>query len=442
MALLLTIILCIVSISTPVAASEGIPPMERTTLSNGMVLLVSEEHSLPFVTVQVLINAGARTDPPGEEGLSHLTARGLLLGTRTKTAAQISEALDFMGASLDTMTTRDYITVTLRVLRKDLDKGMALLADVITAPLFPADEVKREIERTIAGIRSEEDDPGEVAEKEFIKVLFVDNPYGHPVEGTRESVARLTAESIARFHKDWLHPNNAIMIVAGDITPQEVQTRLLPQLGKWEAGKLPSVTFHGSFAGTQKTVKLDKPITQANIILGNSGVSRDNPDFYAITVMNYILGGGGFASRLTDAIRVKRGLAYSVHSFFDYGKYPGSFQVVLQTKNRSAGESIALALKEMERLQREPVSDKELESAKKYLIGTFPMRLTTQSKLVNFFGQVEYYGLGLDYPKRYPSLINRVTREDILRVARTYLHPDKYVLVVVADLKEAGMDSP
>jgi zinc protease len=205
-------------------------------------------------------------------------------------------------------------------------------------------------------------------------------------------------------------------------------------------GEIPTLPFIVEFEKAQKTVKIDRPITQANVILGNAGVTRENPDFYALTVMNYILGGGGFASRLTEVIRNKRGLAYSVASFFDPGKYPGSFQVVLQTKNSSAKEVISLSLQQMERMQKELVSDKELEGAKKYLIGSFPMRFDTQSKLASFLTQVEYYGLGLDYPEKYPSLIRSVTREEVLRVAKKYLHPQEYVLVIVANLQEAGME--
>jgi zinc protease len=156
--------------------------------------------------------------------------------------------------------------------------------------------------------------------------------------------------------------------------------------------------------------------------------------------MNYILGGGGFASRLVEEIRNKRGLAYSVASIFDAGKYPGSFEIVLQTKNASAREAISLALKQMERIRKEPVSEKELEGAKKYLIGSFPLRLDTQGKLASFITQVEYYDLGLEYPKKYPFLIQDITKEEVLRVAQKYLYPENCIVVVVANLKEAGMD--
>jgi zinc protease len=226
----------------------------------------------------------------------------------------------------------------------------------------------------------------------------------------------------------------------GDITGEEVKERLIPRLEKWPKAEIPKESFHTTFAKEPKTVKTNRSITQANIILGHAGVNRENPDFYALTVMNYILGGGGFASRLVAEIRNKRGLAYSVASFFDPGKYPGSFQIVLQTKNASAREAISLALQQMERIQKEPVSEKELEGAKKYLIGSFPLRFGTQGKLANFLTQIEYFGLGLDYPEKYPSFIRSVTREEVLRVAKAYLHPNNYILVVVANLKEAGIN--
>ncbi len=418
----------------------AMPPVQRTVLPNHLILLASKDHSLPFVTLQLLFDSGSWRDPRGEEGLARLTARGLLLGTSKRTVNQVNEELDFMGASLNSSSGRDYATLTLRVLKKDLDKGLDLFMEVLTQPVFPEEEVKREVEKTLAAIRSEEDQPDEVAEKTFLKTLFLDSPYGHPVEGTKESVPKLTREEVIRFYRSYYHPNNAILAVIGDLTHEELKGRLLPRLEKWPTGEIPKLPFLSRFEKEQKTVKVNRPITQANILLGHAGVSRENPDFYAITVMNYILGGGGFVSRLMAEIRNKRGLAYSVGSFFDPGKHPGSFQVALQTKNATAREAISLSIQQMERIQRDLVSEKELEGAKKYLVGSFPMRLDSQGKLANFLTQVEYYGLGLDYPEKYPSLIQSISREEVRRVAKKYLRPEKYVLVIVADLKEAGME--
>jgi zinc protease len=392
------------------------------------------------VTLQLLTDSGTRRDPLGKEGLADLTARGLLWGTSKRDLDAIHQELDFMGASLTSSSGRDYATLGLRVLKKDLDKGLDLFRETLTQPIFPEEELRREIEKTLASIQSAEDEPEEVAEKEFQKALFLNNRYGHPIEGTRESLQRITREDLLQFYRSYYHPNNAILVVVGDVTHDEIRSKVSSRIETWPSGKVLEEHFVTRFADQKKTIKIDRSITQANIILGHRGVSRDNPDYYALTVMNYILGGGGFSSRLVDEIRVKRGFAYSVASFFDPGRYPGSFQIALQTKNASAREAIALSLQEMERIQKEPVSEKELERVKKYLIGSFPMRLDTQGKLVNFLGQVEYYGLGLNYPDTYPSVIQAVTREDVLRVARTYLHPESIILVVVANLNEAGLE--
>jgi zinc protease len=254
-----------------------------------------------------------------------------------------------------------------------------------------------------------------------------------------ESLSQLKHEAIARFYRTHYHPNGAILTIVGDITSDEVTEKLIPRLEKWPRGESPKELFTTTFAQGTKTVEIDRGIAQANIILGNKGVSRQNPDYYVLTVMNYILGGGGFGSRLMDEIRVRRGLAYSIASFFDPGKFPGSFQVVLETKNVSAREAISLVLQQMERIQREMVSEEELITARNYLTGSFPLRLDTQAKMAGFITQVEYYGLGLDYPDKYALLISAITREEVLQVAKAYLHPDNYVVVIVANLKEAGM---
>jgi len=426
------------------ALTEGtllaIPPIQRMTLSNQMVLLTSQERSLPFVTLQLLIDAGSRRDSTGEEGEAYLTAKGLLLGTAKRGEKTMNEELDFMGASLNSSSGRDYATLTLRVLKKDLGKGFDLFMEVLTQPTFPQEEVKREVQKTLAAIQAAEDQPDDVAEKAFQENLFLSGPYRHPVEGTKKSLPSITRETLDRFYKNYYHPNHCILAVAGDMTLEEVKINLVPRLEKWPKGKISEAPFQNVFTKGPKTVKIDRMLTQASIILGHAGVRRDNPDFYALTVMNYILGGGGFSSRLMEEVRNKRGLAYSVYSFLDPGKLPGSFQVALQTKNVSAREAISLAREEMKRIQKEPVSEKEIEGARKYLIGSFPMRMDTQGKLVNFLLQVEYYGLGLDYPEKYPRLIQSVTREEVLRVARKYLQPENCILVVVANQKMADIE--
>jgi zinc protease len=421
-------------------ALYAMPPVQKIALPNQLVLLVSEEHSLPMITIHILINSGSRQDPAGKEGLANLTSNSLLLGTLKHTITSLNEELDFMGASLDTSCSRDYVILSLRILKKDLYKGFNLLTEVLMQPAFPKNEIEKEIQRTLGAIKSAEQKPMEVAEKSFRKALFLGSPYGHPVEGTQDSLSKLTREEVIQFYETFYHPNNAIMSIVGDISIDDIKEKLIPRLTEWPASKIQKEEIATRFAKGPEVVKIDRNISQANIILGQQGISRENPDYYALTVMNYILGGGGFASRLLEEIRNNRGLAYSVTSFFDAGKLPGSFQIVMETKNPSAREAIDIALQQLKLILKEQVSEKELEGAKKYFIGSFPMRFDTQMKLAGFLVQVEYYHLGLDYFDKYSSLIDTVTSEDMLRTAKKYLHPENYILVVVANLKEAGME--
>ena len=440
--LIISVLVLLAGVWITPARAGSMPPVQRVVLPNDLVLLVSEEHSLPFVVFQLLVDAGSRLDPAGKEGLANLTAKGLLLGTSRQNVTAMNEALDFMGASLNSSAGQDYAVVGLQVLKKDLEKGFGFFIDALTAPVFPEQEIQKEMKKIAGGIQSADEQPMALTEKTFRKTLFPQSPYGHPVEGTRESVSKLSAGDVLQFYRAFYRPNSAILSIVGDITVEEVKTKLIPVLAKWPATRVEALPFNASYAKGPQTITINRQITQANIVLGDIGVRRDHPDYYSLSVMNYILGGGGFGSRLIEEIRVKRGLAYSVASFFDAEKYQGSFQVVMQTKNTSAREAIDLALSQMELIRKDPVSEEDLRRAKAYLVGSFPLRIDAQSKLANFLAQVEYYGLGLDYPEKYPSLINSVTREDVLRVAKMHLHPEQVLLIVVGNLKEAKMERP
>ena len=362
---------------------NAMSPVQRTVLPNGLVMITSEEHTLPFVTFKLLVHAGARRDPSGQGGLASLTARALLFGTRNQSMTSINEQLDFMGASLSADAGRDYAVLSFRVLKKDLADGLKLFTEVLTQPAFPAEEVTNEKARTLAAIKASEDRPGEVAEKAFLNALYGSGPYGQPVIGTKESAEKLTVDGLRQFYRSSYDPNNSIMVIVGDVGEKELKDTILPQLSGWQKHAVPVSTVEVKAESAKKTVAIDRPLTQANLILGHEGITRENPDFYAVTVMNYILGGGGLTSRLMQEIREKRGLAYSVSSNFDAGKYQGSFRIVLQTKNASARDSVQLALAEMSRMRTQPVSEKELDGAKKYLIGSFPLRLITQDGIAS-----------------------------------------------------------
>lgn len=250
----------------------------------------------------------------------------------------------------------------------------------------------------------------------------------------------MTRKDILDFYQARYSPGDTIIAVVGDVTDQEVIQLLNAHFKGWKRTEQ-AAPPKASIPKIEKRIvkKIDMRVTQANVELGSIGIRREDPDFYAVSVMNYILGGGGFSSRLMDNIRDNKGLAYDVHSVFSAQKEAGIFTVGIQTKNESANEVIAETLKEMHRIQNELVTEKELADAKAYLTGSFPLRMDTSAKIASMLTSIEIYNLGMDYPQKYPAVINAVTREDIQRVARKYLQPERAVIVVVADQGKAKL---
>jgi zinc protease len=415
----------------PAAAADQVLGV-REKLPNDLVWLFSQQTGLPLVTLELLVKAGALQEPKGKEGLANLTASLLLSGTKSRNATQIAQELDFMGAHLKAGGGDDFASISLTILKKDLGAGLELLKDVLLNPTFALPEVQRKAAQYKAALESEQDEPMVVAGRTFAKDLYGDFPYGHPVRGTPQGLTAITPKDLAEFHRTYYRPNNAVLSIVGDLTQDEARQWVTKTFGTWAAAPIPALKLPPIPPLSQrKTVVIDKDISQANIILGSLGINRQNPDFYALQVMNYILGGGGFSSRLMDDIRENRGLAYSVSSSFSPGLEPGPFTVTLETKNPSAAEAISQVLEQIKLIMSQPVKDKELENAKSYFIGSFARKMDSMSKRAWLLGYVEVYGLGLDYPWKYPELIQHLTPADIQQVAEKYLHPDKYLLVVV-----------
>lgn len=410
---------------------------KRTVLPNGLVVLHSENHNLPIVMVTLIVKAGQLQEKDEKAGTAYLTAELLTEGTKNRSSKEISEEIDFIGAALGASAGADFTTISLSVLKKELKKGFDMFADVLLRPVFPDNELARVRERAKGFLRQQEEDPSFLAERAFKREIFGKHPYGRLTEGSPTTLDLITREDLVRFHNDYYLPNNSILSVSGDLTAEELSAFIAEYLGAWKAGELPA-TRTPAIEDTKikKTIKIDKELTQANIILGHIGIRREDPDYYAVSVMNYILGGGGFSSRLMQSIRDKMGLAYDVHSYFASFKEAGKFQAGVQTKNESAPVAIAEMLNQMRRIRKEPVSDEELSEAKAYLTGSFPRRLDTNRKIADFLASAEFYNLGLDYVNKYGDYINAVTKEDVLRVARKYLDPENYVLVIVADQKK------
>jgi len=415
--------------------------IKRMTLGNGATLLISEQHQLPMVTLAIAFDAGARRDPKSKGGLAELTAQSLTEGTRELSAKQVDEKTDFMGSSLAIQAGQDYANAQITTLKQYWPATLHLLASVLTQPGLRDADIMRKRGELIAGLNSQAEQPGYVAEITFKKLLFGDEPYGRPPQGTPESVATLVPQDVKQFYKQYYRLDRAVIAVVGDVSAQEVREQIEKEL----TGISGAIAAQAEPAKIEvppgaHTTKIDRNVTQANLTLGFAGVARSNPDYYRLQLMNYILGGGGFSSRLVREVRSKAGLAYSVSSQFEPGKFQGSFQVVLQTKNASANEAIRMVLQQMRDIQNAAVTEAELDGAKKFLVGSFPLKIDRQSAIASFLLQIELYGLGLDYADKYPGLIQAVSKADVQRVAREYLHPDAYILVAVANQSEAAIN--
>jgi len=412
--------------------------IKRMKLNNGAVLLVSEQHQLPMVSLSMAFDAGSRRDPAGKEGLAELTAASLEQGTKQLSAADFNQKIDFMGSSVGVAADRDYAYASMASLTKYANDTLHLLAQSLENPGLRERDIERKRSDQVAGIKADEEEPGYAAMVAFAKQIFDGGPYGHPSEGFAATAARLRPADVKNFYQQYYRVGRAVVAVVGDVDANAIKARLEQELAG-PPGSVPAQPEPAapSVAPGLHLKLIDRNVAQANLILGAGGIARSNPDYYKILVMNYILGGGGFSSRLMRIVRSKGGLAYSIDSAFPASKFPGAFAVVLQTKNQSANEALRLIIAQLREIQQQPVSNAELAAAKKYLIGSFPLRLDRQSQIVSFMLQVELYGLGLDYADRYPKLIEQVTRAEVQQVAQKYLHPGALDLVAVANQSQA-----
>lgn len=432
--LVLAVLMAVATAAPALAA----PLAHREVLPNGIVLLVAERPAVPIVAVRAFASeAGAAFDPPGREGLAGLTASLLTRGTARRTGPELDAAIEFVGGTLEAGASRDGLTVSLAVLRKDLALGLDLLAEVLLDPTFPESEVARKRTEIQAAIQRSEESPDTVAARALARLVFPGHPYGRPAEGTRESVGRLTRDDVVAFHRDRLRPDATIVAVVGAVTVAEARREVLARLGQWSRPAAPPGTPAlaappvSTAPPASETVR--RQLTQATILLGRQAVNQRHPDYFPLAVASYILGGGS-ASRLYTRVREEAGLAYSVYAALAPGRLGASFMVGAQTRTAEVDRVVSLVGAELERMARDPVPDAELGAAKSYLIGSFPLRLDTTSKVADFLVGTEQLGLGLDYADRYKERVGRVTAADVQRAAATYFAPGGLSRVTVGNL--------
>jgi zinc protease len=430
----LLLIVALVVLAGPVPAPAA-PLAHREVLPNGIVLLVAERPGVPIVAVRVFMRAGAAYEPRDRAGLASLTGALLTRGNAKHTGPQIDEAIEFVGGSLEAAAGRDGLTASLSVLKRDLGLGLDLLGEVVLSPTFPEGEFKRKVSQIQAGIKRSEEDPNAVAARALSRLVYDGHPYGTPVEGTIESVGKLTRDDVLAFYRSHVRPDSTIVAVAGDVTVAEARREVLARLGGWaKPSTSPPAAPASATPAPPKAETITKDLTQATIMLGRQAIRQVDPEYFPLAVASYVLGGGS-ASRLYSRVRDEGGLAYAVYSYVSPARYGASFVVSAQTRVGEVAKVIDILRDEQSRLARDPVSDDELRLAKDYLIGSFALRLDTTAKVADFVVAMEEQGLGLDYADRYKANIAKVTAADVRRVAARFMAPDTFSRVVVGATK-------
>jgi zinc protease len=417
----------------------------RHVLSNGVVVYLVEDHDLPLVNVSTLVRTGTYVDPAGKEGLAALTGSQIRIGgTTSKNAEQFDEAIAFLAANINSNVGSLQGNASLNLLAKDIDQGLGLYFDMLKNPAFQEDRIKLAKSQLLQNMERRNDDTGDIENREWARLIYGANHFSAKMP-TKASIDSITREDMIAFHQKYFQPGGFIFAISGDFDTKQMIAKLEAAMKGWPVSKqpLPEVPKvpYDTIAGVYAVHKAD--VNQGRVSLGHVGAMRDNPDFYALTIMNDILGGGGFTSRITSRVRSDEGLAYSAGSSYGFGIYnPGVFRASFQSKNPTTSQAIDIIMEEINRLRSGKVTTEELETSKNSFIEVFPRSFSTAAQVAGLFAQDEFTKRSPDYWATYRDRIRAVTADDVQRVAQKYLQPDKLVVLVVGNIDEISKGNP
>ncbi len=418
----------------------NIPKPVEQTLKNGMRVIVIEDHDMPLVSAQVLVKNGGEVDPPELSGVADMTASLLTKGTKTRTAPQIAQEVEALGGALNSGAGWDASRAVVNVMSPKTEAALTILADVVRNPVFEAEEIERLRQQYVDSLSVSLSDPGTLAGFVASRVVYGDAAYGHPLSGTPESLERIKREDITALHTRFYRPDNAVLVIGGDIRAADAFKLAERLFGDWAKPSAPipargQVGKMMSADDKQRVVVVDMPDAgQAAVVLARTGISRTDPDFFHGIVANSVL--SGYSGRLNQEIRIKRGLSYGARSSLDTRREAGPFVASSQTKNPSGAEVASLLIGELGRLSNEPVKETELVPRKAVLIGGFGRSLETTEGLVAQVASRALYGLSLDEINNYIRNVQSVTAADIQKFAGTRIGSRGANIIIVGNAKE------
>jgi zinc protease len=410
---------------------------KRIELPNGMVVFLQEDHELPLIKGRATIRGGARDIPAEKTGLMGIYGQAWRTGgTASRTGDQLDEFLDARAARVETSGGIDSATVSLDVLKADFETVLPIWVELLRKPEFRQDKIDLAKTQANTAISRRNDDPGSIIGREAQKLGYgADSPYARQTEYA--TIASITRDDLLDFHRRTVHPNNIILAFIGDFNSAQLEKRLRDLFASWPRGpqiSKPASVINGAKPGVYFAPKED--VTQANIAMVHPGIERNNPDYYAVTVMNEIFG-GGFSGRLMQKLRSEKGLTYGVGGGVGASwDYPGLFRVQMATKSTTTLEGIDALKAEVTRLVSAPVTETEMSLAKESILNAFVFTMDTREKALNQQALLEFYGFPSDYFVKYPSMIEKVTAADVERVAKKYVHPDQLAVLVVGNQKD------
>ncbi|MFH1495285.1 MAG: pitrilysin family protein [Pseudomonadota bacterium] len=415
-------------------AADAALPIQHWQTANGAQVYFVESRGLPLLDISVEFDAGARRDTPAQAGLASLTVQTLMLGAGGLPEETISRRLADVGAQLAASFDPDRAGMTLRTLSSERERNQSLdlLVKVLQQPDFPDAAIEREKARIIAGLKEEDTQPGPIGEKAFYAALYGSHPYGLPGAGKVETLATLQRQDVAEFYRRHYVADAAVISLVGDVSRSQAES-IAEQLaagmprGTAPLPALPDVTQPIQ----EETLRIPHPATQSHILIGIPGMSRNDPDYFALYLGNYILGGGGFASRLTEEVREKRGLAYSVYSYFLPLAQPGPFQIGLQTKQEQSQQALEIVRATLSRFVTQGPTQDELRRAKQNIGGGFPLRIDSNKKILGYLAMIGFYHLPLSYIDEFANKIERVTLADVKDAFKRRIDPERMVTVIV-----------
>ncbi len=411
-----------------------LPPPSLLVLPNGLRVAVVERHTLPLVTLRLVVRVGAEADSPDLPGTAQMVSSLLTEGTARRSAQTIAEMVDSIGGTVDTGAEWDHSYARLTVLSDYKERAFDLLSDMVLHPAFQGGELERKRRQTLSALEALGKDPVYLADTALGQIALNGTPYGHPADGTLEAISRLAAKDLMAFHARYYRPSNSILAVVGDVKPDEAFKLAGEYFLAWEEGPAPSDHPAAStWPGSRQVVVIDKPgSVQTEIRIANPGIARASSDYYALSLANQILGGPA-SNRLFRALRTRQGLTYGASSDLVCHRTLGIWVAKTFTRSPETVKTLQVSLEQMKRLREHGISEDELETAKGYLIGHLALEFESSEGIATQVLDLMLYGLPLDYWDTFPARIQALSAKDVQLVIRRFLDPDRSAVVLVGD---------